>query len=333
MSTLSGGQPAQLAAVATHLPVLSINPSDVSYTPSLPRSGDTVAVRFRISNTGDADARQVPVALQVNGVTVAQETFDVAAGRTQLGGLEWQNAQINTGKFGRVGQMRRGRGDASDNDSGGAAPAGPAPGSLRLNAVLVIDPEHRIAQRSGASRPVALARMALLPGDAGTSAVGGSGANAQMRALLEVNESGCVGFRFAAGTSTECGSADVEMMVEDAGAARYSLAARDGIADLGIAAGVAPDAAGAHFDQRAVAMAGHAYAVQLGGGRVATFTLQAVRNPRQVSAKTRQVFRGGDGGGIRKIGEGTGPVETGDTSGVARRQEARVTFEILYSTP
>src|SRR5207245_1466838 len=55
---------------ASRLPQLSINAADVSFTPSLPRSGDTVEVRFRISNSGDGDARAVPVALEANGTVV-----------------------------------------------------------------------------------------------------------------------------------------------------------------------------------------------------------------------------------------------------------------------
>ena len=109
---------------------LHVSAADVSYTPSIPKFGDTVQVRFRVRNDGTADAKGVPIALQVNGVTVASDTFDVGAGRTALGGLQWNSASVPVAASTRPAALRPARigartGSGPVNDTGGDS-GGPA---------------------------------------------------------------------------------------------------------------------------------------------------------------------------------------------------------------
>jgi hypothetical protein len=332
-SGLSSGM--QLMQVASGpAPDLSISAADVSFTPSMPKPGETVEIRFRMSNSGNAAATQVPVALQVNGMTVASDTFDVGAGKTVLGGLQWQNAHAMarvTG-FGPRGRTTgRGRvvsdaGEPAAADGGNTAP---------LNAELVIDPQHTIRQRTASTKSVALARLALHGGTANAGdTIGGpfsSGTRDSQRVKLEVGEASCLGFRFAAGAGSPCEGADVEFSVQDMSAGRYEIASRNGIIDLGVGSVIPANAAALHFADQASVVAGHTYAVQLSGGRVATITVQAIHNPQQLMVQTNRKFRGTKTM-TRKLGEDAEPVVTGDTSGTAPAAP-QVTFELLYTNP
>jgi hypothetical protein len=81
-------------------------------------------------------------------------------------------------------------------------------------------------------------------------------------------------------------------------------------------------------------VAGHSYAVQLRDGRVGQLTIQNIRNPQQVAAKGRQVFRGGPAARtVRKIGGGTAPTETGDTAPGTARDAPAVYFDVWFSPP
>ncbi len=305
------------------LPELSLSPADVTFTPSVPHAGDTVEVRFRIANTGNADATHVPVVLRANGQTVASDTFDIAAGRTTLGALRWNNARppgINP-------RLRPAR---------GLDHASLIAGEVALAVELAIDPGRTVRQRGNNLRnnTAALPHFTLR-GDAATPVNDGgspaAGSAAQQRTYLAVTESACTGFRFASGGATRCDSADVEITVDEAGSGRYTLASQNGIADLG-PAGMAPQLAAARYAPQAAGIAGHSYAVQLGGGRVGVLTLQSIRSYGQLDARTRRLFRGGSAGkNISKLGSDTGPVEAGDVSGHA--PEAAVYFEIAYTTP
>lgn len=306
-------------ARAGALPELSLSPADVSFSPSVPRAGDTVEVRFRIANTGNADATHVPVVLRANGQTVASDTFDIAAGRTTLGALQWNNARppgINS-------RLRPAR---------GLDHASLIAGEVALTVELAIDPGRTVKQRGTNPRNnTAPLPHFTLRGDAAApvndSDSPATGIAAQ-RAYLAVAESACTGFRFVSGGATGCDAADVEITVDDG---RYTLASQSGIADLG-PAGMAPQLAAARYAPQAAGIAGHSYAVQLAGGRVGILTLQSIRSYGQLDARTRRLFRGGSAGkSMSKLGSTTGPVEAGDVSGHA--PEAAVYFEIAYTTP
>ncbi len=311
-------RPARTAA----LPELTLNTADVSYSPSVPRTGDSIEVRFRLANTGNGAATRVPVALRVNGTIVARDNFDVAAGRTTLGALRWENAQLPAPST-PTRATRPGRG----NPRGG--PAAAERDTAALVAEIVVDPDRTIQQSgSGTNQVARLQHFALAESDTTATT---TTAGPQQRAYIEVNEATCVGFRFASGGTSQCDSADVEIAVAEAGTGSYTLSSQSGIADLGLAA--APQqVALARYSQQAAAIAGHSYAVQLSGGRVGILTLQSVRNPGQLDARTKRLFRGGPAaGGVRSLGRDSGPVEAGDVSGNSR--QAVVYFEIVYATP
>jgi len=79
------------------------------------------------------------------------------------------------------------------------------------------------------------------------------------------------------------------------------------------------------------AVAGHSYAVQLGGGKTGVLHLVSIRNPAQTSAQGRQAF--GAGSAARGVGAAsTGPVETGDVSGVRPSNQPKAYFDVSYQT-
>lgn len=309
--TASLGTSSGRVIAASPQPDLRLSSSDVSFTPSMPAAGDTVSVRFRVSNNGDGDASNVPIALQVNGVTVASDTFDVAAGKATLGGLEWAQAGLAPA-LGIRGAVA-GRAE----DSG-------------IHAWLVIDPAHTTQQKTAVGKSVPLAHFSLRGG--GKSDLGASSYTHTQRTLLEISDGSCVGFRFDSGAGTTCGSADVEIEVTDLGKGRYTLSARNGIADLGFA-NASPVVTAERYSSQVSVVAGHSYAVHLGSGKTGILTVQSIRNPRQLDAKTRQVFRGA-ARAVRPLGkESNSPVDVGDTAGTASRSEPKVYFEIVYQAP
>ena len=280
---------------SSSLPDLQINAASVSFTPSIPKPGDTVAVRFRVTNAGNADAQRVPISLVVNGVTVASDTFDVRAGASTLAALEWANAHAT---------------------------------ARSPQAVVVVDPNHTVPQKSTLAKSAPLAHFAFMLGSGAQA--GTQLAAAVQRATLEVAEGGCVGFRFASGAGSSCGSADLEISVEQLAGGRFTLAAQNGIADLGPAFGGGTLAA-VQYQPEVPAAAGHSYAVQLGGGKTGILRLLAIRNPAQANAKGPQVF--GAGNVARNVGGATtGPVETGDVSGVRAPSRSKAYFDVSYQT-
>jgi hypothetical protein len=292
------------AAPAAALPDLQIVARDVTYTPSVPKSGDTVEVRFRVTNAGNADAVRIPIALRVNGVVAASDTFDVAAGRTTLGGLRWNNAQVSA--------------------AGGSVRATPGAAA----AELVIDPGQTTHQKTNVGKSAVLPHFTL----AGASAA--SLAN-RARLILILGEGACAGVRFSNGVSG-CASGDVSITVDDLAAGRYSLNAPGGIADLGFlnpGASSAPTQL-AGLSPAAAAVAGHTYAVSLKGNKLGILTLVSVRNPHRLSSKSDKVF--GKGGpsanpaaGPRLSGR-SDPPRTGDVAPVGSDGE-KVYFELTYS--
>lgn len=277
------------------LPDLQISAASVSFTPSIPKPGDTVEVRFRVTNAGNADAQRVPVSLVVNGATVASDTLDVRAGASTLAALEWTNARA---------------------------------ASRSLQAAVVVDPNHTVAQKTTLAKSAPLVHFTFLPAWGTQADV--QLASATQRATLEVADGGCVGLRFTSGAGSSCGSADVEITVEQLASGRFTLAAQNGIADLGPAFGGGKLAA-VQYQPEVSAVAGHSYAVQLGGSKTGILRLLAIRNPAQANAAGRQAFGGGNV--TRNVGgQTTGPVETGDVSGVRTPNQSKASFEVSYQT-
>jgi len=279
------------------LPDLQINASSVSFSPSIPKPGDTVSVRFRVTNAGNADAQRVPIALVVNGAAVASETFDVRAGTSTLAALAWPDAHSVSGH--------------------GA-----------LQAAVVVDPNHTVAEQSTLAKSAPLAHFTLLASSVEQTAGQTGGAQ---RATLELADGGCVGFRFASGAGSACGSADVEISAEQLSSGHFTLSAQIGIADLGSAFGGGKLAV-VQYEQEAPAIAGHSYAVQLRGGKTGILRLMAIRNPGQTAAASGQVFGGSKVAGKVGAGPSSGPVETGDVSGVRTPGRSKAYFEVSYQT-
>lgn len=309
---IGGGASMTLGSSASAgLPDVRIDAREVSYTPSMPRAGDTVAVRFRLRNTGDADAVGVPVALRVDGRIVATDTFDVRKGGTTLAGIEW-----NSGEDARTQRFTRG-------GRGSSMAAGSAGGA----AMLVVDPSGTVKQKSAQEKSAVLQHFALATG----AAAGTSGGLGRQRVLLEVPEGECVGLRLDSGATTMCGAADVEFTVGDLAGAVYMMSAPEGIASLGLVAADASPPAASHYAQEVAVMAGHTYAVQTRSGGVAMVTVEVIRNPQQTGARAAKVFGSGGRRGTPGLGSGSGAVETGDTSGTAP-SSAAVQFRISYSS-
>ena len=282
---------------AGSLPDLQISASSVTFSPSIPKSGDTVSVRFRVTNAGAADAQRIPIALVINGSAVASDTFDVRAGASTLAALEWSNAH-------------------------------PPSSQGAMNAAVVVDANHTIQQQSALAKTAPLAHFAFLLGTAQQTA---AGATPAQRATLEVADGGCAGFRFASGAGSGCGSADVEITAEQLSSGHFSLSAQNGIADIGAAMGGRRDLSGVQYQSEVAAVAGHTYAVQLRGGKTGILRLMAIRNPAQTAAKGRQVFNGGST--AKNVGvQSSAPVETGDVSGVRTGNQLKAYFDVSYQT-
>ncbi|MGC2322376.1 MAG: CARDB domain-containing protein, partial [Terriglobales bacterium] len=293
-----GGMAKSTARPATtaSMPDLQISAASITFSPSIPKPGDTVAVRFRVTNAGNADAQRVPITLVVNGTAVASDTFDVRAGASTLAALEWTNANPPSSR-------------------------GP------LQAAVVVDANHSMQQKSAFGKSAPLAHFAFLPGSVPQT---GGLVTAAQRATLEVADGSCVGFRFASGAGSACGYADVEITAEQLASGRFSLSAQNGIADIGAAFG-GRNLAGVQYQPEVPAVAGHSYAVQLRGGKTGILRLMAIRNPAQTSGKGRQVFSGSNA--ARSVGaQTTGPVETGDVSGVHTASQSKAYFDVSYQT-
>jgi len=310
------------------MPDLRISATDVSFTPSMPKTGDTVSVRFKVTNVGDVNATAVPIALQVNGNIVASDTFDVPLGKTTLGALQWNNAQIPAAApppSTATGTTTPARPSRMSRSAVPSAPAATTSGSplATLNAAVVIDPRQTIPEKSAVAKSASLAHFSLH--DAGAGAAVLSATLNQQRVVLELGEGGCAGLRFRGGTGGCGGGADVTVTVEDLAKGTYKLEAANGIADLGVGnARYMNASANANFGMQAVAQSGHTYAVQLRGGNVGLFTVNTVRNPNQLSAAAQQVFRGPASRVVKKLGNSSAAPETQTAT------ESKVYFDILY---
>jgi hypothetical protein len=282
---------------------LHVSAADVSYTPSIPKFGDTVQVRFRVRNDGAADAKGVPIALQVNGVTVASDTFDVGAGHTALGGLQWNSASVPVSVGTQPAALRPARIGARTGS-----------GLTRVSALLVIDPQHTVQQKTALDKSAPLAHFTMSSGDGGASGVA---AGPSQRVLLEIQEGACAGMRLSTGGVGPCGTADLELTIVDIARGIYMLNADFGVADLGAGFGGVVQGS-ARASSELAGIAGHSYSVQLSGGRTAVITIDSIRNPRQLDAATRAVFRNSAIQVMRGLGSDSGAASTGDVAGGIR---------------
>ena len=143
--------------------------------------------------------------------------------------------------------------------------------------------------------------------------MGASGGS--QRILLEIQEGACAGLRLATGGIGPCGSADVELTIADVAKGTYMLNTMTGIADLGATfAGAPAVGARAGFSSELAGLAGHSYAVQVSGGRTALITIDSIRNPGQLDAATRAVFRNSAIRVMRGLGSDSGAAATGDVA-------------------
>jgi hypothetical protein len=269
----------------------------------MPKVGDTVQVRFRLTNATSADARDVPVSLVINGAAVASDTFDVGPGKTVLAGLQWNNAQLP--RWGLTNGVVR--------------------------ASVVVDPAHNVRASVASGKIAPLTHFEFVGGGvAGGAPI--QSLSGRQRALIELAESACTGFRFSSGAGGACASSDVEISLDDAAAGRFSFTSTRGISDLGLGYNSTGVPAGTRYAPQTVASAGHSYAVQLDGGRVGVLTISAIHNPHQKSATADKVFRGRPIRVLRKMAPTGEPVDTGDVSGTAPSPDA-VVLEVIYDTP
>ncbi len=310
-------------------PDLRVATSDISYTPSIPKVGDTLQVRFRVRNEGTGRAVGVPIALQVNGKTVASDTFDVPAEGTALGGLEWNTADsaVRRPIASQRRMAMRGRVDPESFAEAVPQPQTAVP-------VLVIDPQHTLQQKTTLEKSAPLPHFSLRNAAAATTAA--TAAAGSQRILLEIEEGACIGLRLATGGTMPCGTSEVELTAEDLAKTLLMLNTMSGVADMGMAFGPAQSSArldsaqlaGARFSAQSAALAGHSYAVQLSDGRTALVTFESVRNPRELDAKARAAFRRSAARVLRKLGQDSGPQDPGDLTGNSTSPTVFVTMVV-----
>ncbi len=296
-----GGPISSMAARAPELSAMAdvqISASDVSFTPSLPKVGDTVQLRFRLRNAGNADATGVPVALQVNGMIVASDTFDVPAGKTVLGGLNW------TAQAAGLDRPTRGTRDAVREPA--------ASGAMAMQAALVVDPQHVTRQRSTQQKSASVAHLNLrAPADNGGSAV----ASNSQRILIELEDGACVGLRLSSGGTMPCGSADLEITVADLAKSQLSFDTMAGVGDVGTTFERGRMRSAVRYSGQAAALSGHSYSVQLANGGTAMVNVESVRNPGELDAKARALFRASAARIMRSMGDASGAAAPGDLTG------------------
>jgi hypothetical protein len=267
----------------------------------MPKVGDAVQVRFRARNAGDADASGIPIALQINGVTVASDTFDVPAGRSVLGGLTWTAVE---------GLNRPAR---SNRDSD-AAPAAMV-GVTQLQAMIVVDPQHLTKQKTALDKSAAIAHFSLR--GSGSAGGGGTVLASSQRILIELEDGACVGLRLSSGGTMPCGSADLEITIGDLAKSLLSFESMSGVGDIGTSFETARRAnrSAVHYSAQASGMSGHTYAVQLPNGNTAVVNVESVRNPAELDATARSLFRASAARILRNLGDSSGAQAPGDLTG------------------
>ena len=293
--------------------------SDISFTPSIPKAGDTLHVRFSVRNDGTGNATGVPIALQVNGATVASDTFDVPAGHSTLGGLSWTvTAPAATPGPARMSPLRM-KGRMADRD---VATPRTFSGLTPLQAAVVIDPNHLMRQVTTTDKSATLSHLSVRSADTDVTA---AAANRE-RVLLELEDGACAGLRISSGGMMPCGNADLEISVADLAKSQLALDTMAGVSDVGssfeTAAGRAPS-----YNQEAAGVSGHTYSVRLANGSVATVNIESIRNPAELDAKARALFRAN---AIRVLAGGeSGAAAPGDLTGVGSRATVFITLDIL----
>ena len=324
---------------ASAMPDLQIKSTDVTISPSVPQRGETVNVRFKVSNLGDAAASKVPVSLVVSGKVVATDTVDVPAAGSTLAVIDWNTANWTPASgigarrgispravTDRVGNGRRSL-DMQDRPAGIVDDAVVVNQPLRLDAQLVIDPAATIKQKSTTNKSVALSSLALRPSASVIAAqVIDADPSAQTHTFVEITAA-CVGLRVGTGSLAQCEGADLDIMIEDVASARYSFNA-GGIADLGVMEPTANAAQNAQFNQRVAAAAGHYYAVQLRGGQVGVFKVSAILSPSQLVALAAKRFNKTGRRVVSGLGGDSNGIEVGDVSGKLN-PAAIVYFDLL----
>jgi hypothetical protein len=292
---------AQLKSGSSGMADVHIAAADVSFTPSMPKVGDAVQVRFRARNAGDADASGIPIALQINGVTVASDTFDVPAGRSVLGGLTWT----------AVEGMNRPARSSRDSD---AAPAALA-GVTQLQAMIVVDPQHLTKQKTAQDKSAAIAHFSLR--GSGSAGGGGTVLASSQRILIELEDGACVGLRLSSGGTMPCGSADLEITIGDLAKSLLSFESMSGVGDIGTSFETArrTNRSAVHYSAQASGMSGHTYAVQLPNGNTAVVNVESVRNPAELDAAARSLFRASAARILRNLGDSSGAQAPGDLTG------------------
>jgi hypothetical protein len=306
--------------ISSALPDLQIKPVDVSISPSVPKSGDTVDVRFKVSNAGAGNAAKVPIVLQVNGASVASQNFDLAAGASTLGALQWV-VKLPEIKIDRPQRYsREGRGDSQP------APTDKENSSGRFDAKLIVDPTNTVPEASTSYKAVQLSKL-MLQGGAAVSAL----ATPMDRVFLEVGTI-CVSFRMSSGSAGECETgADLDISIVDFASSRFELISQFGIADLGAITPATANANGAQFSSRVSLSVGHTYAVQLTGGKIGILFIERQLTPMQLAAEAKKRFGRSAIRIVSRLGGGTGPVGVGDVAGSAKI-DALTYFELAFST-
>lgn len=317
------------------LPDLQIKAGDVSYTPSLPQRGDTVNIRYKVNNLGDAAAK-APIMLEVNGHIMATEEVDIAAGSSTLGVFEFNTAQLgppqlqsSTTAVVRPVALTKG---ARPLEHGGPSSTGDANRDSRsgqgFTVRLLIDPQGTVKMKTLDNKMVPVRGLSVVQplGDvlAQTGSLGGAGLN---RVMVEV-ASACIGLRVATGSQMGCESADLDIMVLDAASARYVLRSLDGVADLGMVDPATADASRAQFTSQLPAQSGHTYAVRLSGGQIAVFKVDNILSPRQLELMAQKRFQGGSRRMLRGLAGDSQPVAAGDTTGTVN-PNAIVYFDLI----
>ncbi|MCU1306393.1 MAG: hypothetical protein JWN45_1088 [Acidobacteriaceae bacterium] len=309
-------------STASTLPDLQIKSTDVSISPSVPKTGDKIDVRFKVTNAGGGIAKQVPIALQVNGTTVASDKYDLNAGASTLGALQWVAKVPDP----NIQTDRPGRGSRGGGSSDVTPPAPPS--ASHFDAKLVIDPAVTVPQASQTFKAVQLSKMMLRGGPAEPTTV-----IPMDRVFLEVGTI-CVGFRLTSGSGSECETgADVDLSIVDFASARFELIAQLGIADLGPVTAGAANLAGVQFGSRASLIVGHTYAVQLSGNKVGLMTIVRQLTPMQLAAEAQRRFGRGAIRIVSRLGGSTGAVVPGDVSGSTTRgtSDALTYFELAFT--
>ena len=314
-----GGPIASLAAPQSRTAASDVHiaASDVSFMPSMPKIGDAVQVRFRARNDGDVDATGIPIALQINGVTVASDTFDVPRGRTVLGGLTWNaTAAAALRPVSSVGRRAVVKGKVVDPDSAsGSDDAALLAGSVQLQAAVVVDPQHLTKQKTLVEKSAAISHLSLR--GTAPSTTGGVIATNSQRLLIELEDGACVGLRLSSGGTMPCGSADLEITIGDLAKSLLSFDSLSGVGEIGTSFETARRASrsAVRFAGQAAATSGHTYAVQLPNGNTATVNVESVRNPAELDAKAQALFRASAARVMRNMGDASTPNGPGDLTG------------------